>query len=343
MKLDATSYGYKAGPPYSKAELEKRNEFIWKNIRYVKIPQIPGRIRILPRKDGEEIFRSVEYIYERSRKKKANAEKGGKTTVSMNKKAIIGSEVGKIVEGWMVPTENYDRFFDADGKPIPQRKEEEEAEEGRETETTEARTAEKASESSKKEDQETEKTDIKAAEDVRIEPKTAGKAQNTTAYPVPVPHKRHTVEKMVMQALEETKKEMLAKERGRLAQIPEDEMTEAEKKTYEHLQNEEKMEQREEAQRRLCILVDMQLHSIEAQTKKNPDDFLSGYKVRKLNQMLAEAQELFRETKYADYLELMPKPITDENGYIVEGITNSDATILLNIYATALHDYSVLF
>ena len=326
MKLDATSYGYKAGPPYSKAELEKRNEFIWKDIRYVKIPQIPGRIRILPRKDGQEIFRSVEYIYERSRKKKVNAQKGGKTTVSTNKKAIIGSEVGKIAEGWMVPTENYDRFFDADGNLIPQGKEAEEATEAasRETEPTEAEAAKAEAEHSKTEDRETERTGTE-------------KCDSHTRY------QRHTVEKMVMQALEETKKEMIAKERGRLAQIPEDEMTEAEKKTYEHLQNEERMEQREEAQRRLCILVDMQLHSIEAQAKKNPDDFLSGYKVRKLNQMLAEAQELFRETKYADYLELMPKPVTDENGYIVEGITNSDATILLNIYATALHDYSVLF
>jgi len=90
MKLDPMSYGYKAGPPYTKEELEQRNEFVWKKLRYVKIPQIPGRIRILPRKDGKTIFRSVEYIYERSRKKKEHAQKGEKTTVSMNRKAIIG-------------------------------------------------------------------------------------------------------------------------------------------------------------------------------------------------------------------------------------------------------------
>lgn len=71
-------------------------------IRYVKIPQISGHIPILPQKDGKTIFRSVEYIYERSRKKKEHAQKGEETTVSTNKKVIIGSEAEEILEGWMI-------------------------------------------------------------------------------------------------------------------------------------------------------------------------------------------------------------------------------------------------
>ena len=126
IKLDPTSYGYRRpGPPYTKEQLENRSEIVWNNIRYVKIPLIPGRIRILPREDGEKVLRSVEYIYSRTYVKK----EGEKRKTSRNHKAIIGMEVGKILAGWMVPTENYDLYFDGRGKPIWQEEEEEEEEE----------------------------------------------------------------------------------------------------------------------------------------------------------------------------------------------------------------------
>ena len=314
------------------------NEMVKKGVRYVKIPQIPGRIRILEREDGQTILRSVEYIYERSRKKVENAKKGQKKTTSVNRKAIIGYEVEQILKGWMVPNENYDIYFDREGNPIPRETTEEEPVAG----MTDAGIAEEEAVAGM--------TDAGIAEEEQ-ETQTAvpaiavPKAASDPGMPaVPVTSgglDRGGIKKIAVDALKEIKREMNAKEREKLAAIPEDEMTEADRKRYEYLKDEKRMEELETDLKRLCILTDMQRHTIEAQAKKNPDGFLSGYKVRKLNQILAETRELFRGTKYEDYLELIPKPVTDENGYIVDGMTYSDATILLNIYSTALYDSSV--
>jgi hypothetical protein len=359
IQPDPINTRYKPQPPYSPAELEKRSEIVWKNIRYVKIPQIHGRIRILPREDGQTVFRSVEYIYDRSY---SEAQDQGKRT-SRNQKVIIGQEVEEILAGWMLPTENYDRFFDREGNPIP--REQKEA-----AETEERTAAEESQEEKPKEDKLTQ-------EEIREEKTTEEKTKETTQAEKPAeeeptgpeikpdepvgtetdvrllpwesdipyyhtaPRSKKQTEQLLTKLLEDASREMLENNRKRLQMMPEDEMTEEERMEYDEMQAAVELRQKDVRRRTLYHLFSPQHLSIEVQTKKHPDAIVSPYKVRKLNQLLSEIMDLYKDTEYAQYLELIEEPERDEQGKILSGMTYSDVDILMNAYEVCLNDYDI--
>ena len=353
IQPDPTNTRYKPQPPYTPAELEKRSEIVWKNIRYVKIPQIHGRIRILPREDGQTIFRSVEYIYDRTY---SEAQEQNKRT-SRNQKVIIGQEVEEILEGWMLPTENYDRFFDREGTPVPREKKEsteetiQEERKESQAETREQKTKEeKPTQEKTKEtttvknpaDEEstglqTEQNEPDATEaDARLLPKESDQPYYHTA-----PRSKKQAAQLLTKLLEEASRELRDNNRKRLQTMPEDEMTEEDRMEYDEIQAAEELRQKDVRRRTLYHLFSPQHLSIEVQTKKHPDAIVSPYKVRKLNQLLSEIMDLYKDTEYAQYLELIEEPEKDEQGKILSGMTYSDVDILMNAYEVCLNDYDI--
>lgn len=354
IKLDPTSYGYRRpGPPYTKEQLENRSEIVWNNIRYVKIPLIPGRIRILPREDGEKVLRSVEYIYSRTYVKK----EGEKRKTSRNHKAIIGMEVGKILAGWMVPTENYDLYFDGRGKPIWQEEEEEEEEEEAMTATEAGNQGMAKTGQNDEEITDAELTNGETAENEetatdRAEPEPESyrseekeESGNTTAinpnqqYHHTAPRSKKQAEQLVTDMLRDVFLGSLTDNKARLQSIPEDKMTEEERQEYNDLLEEEELDRKDDYRKELLELFMPQYKSIEVQAKKHPDNFISFYKIRKINQLLEAVRELYQDTRYARYLELIDEPEKDEEENIISGMTYSDVNILLNSYHAALNDY----
>ena len=359
IQPDPTNTRYKPQPPYTPAELEKRSEIVWKNIRYVKIPQIHGRIRILPREDGQTIFHSVEYIYDRTY---SEAQEQNKRT-SRNQKVIIGQEVEEILEGWMLPTENYDRFFDREGTPIPREKKEaagteertaaEESQEEKPKEdklTQEEIREEKTTEEKIKETIQAEKpaeeestglqTEQNEPDETEADARVLSKESDQPYYHT-APRSKKQAAQLLTKLLEEASRELRDNNRKRLQTMQEDEMTEEDRMEYDEIQAAEELRQKDVRRRTLYHLFSPQHLSIEVQTKKHPDAIVSPYKVRKLNQLLSEIMDLYKDTEYAQYLELIEEPEKDEQGKILSGMTYSDVDILMNAYEVCLNDYDI--
>lgn len=74
--------------------------------------------------------------------------------------------------------------------------------------------------------------------------------------------------------------------------------------------------------------------NISARTRKKPDEIINNYKVQKINRILTEIRDAYRETGYDDLLELLEEPrVKEEDGEIVtEGMTYSDAEVVLEHY-----------
>ncbi len=343
IPLDPTSYGYKPRPPYTDLELETYREITWNDVRYVKIPQVPGRIHFISM-DKDETLRSVEYIYERT-----YIEKDGKKE-SRNRKVIIGYEIAAL-RGWMCPKDCYDRYFDKDGQPIPQ---EEKADPEEETEKAEAEAE------SQREITTVGDGNIEAGKGVEIRQAEKEKASqekppnnpeenrkeaknNETPVRFPTVKNKKQAEKIIQEAIKIARNDMIEQERARLENIQEDEMTEEEREEYEQLQEEEFLRQKREERNKLSGLFHPQYNSIATQAKKNPDAIVSLYKVHKLNQLLVNIRDFYQGTIYADYLELIEEPVLDEEGRIVSGMTYSDVNILLNAYDATLDDYALFY
>ena len=339
-------------PPYSKEELENRSEIIWNNIRLVKIPREHG-VRILPRQDGQSIFRSVEYIYERTYQQTDRRKKE-----SRNQKAIIGQEIEEVLPGWMIPTENYDRYFDRNGVPIQteDKKQEEPLESNNQQNPEEhPQTPEKNTEDNKPENRQvnpetTFKPDsIPERDDCLDESQTLSpvsfpegtEVSNTPGYYHTAPRSKKQTEKLLTEMLAEAAEALRVQELQRLQSIPEEEMTEEEREACEEEQQNEILRQKKEIREQLRRLFFPQHRTIETQAKKHPDQIVSPFKVHKLNQLLEKLRELYRETEYEEYLDLIEEPETDEEGNILSGMTYSDVDVLMNSYNAALEDYKV--
>lgn len=347
-------------PPYSKEELESRSEIIWNNIRLVKIPREQG-VRILPRQDGQSLFRSVEYIYERTYQQTDRRKKE-----SRNQKAIIGQEIEEVLPGWMIPTENYDRYFDRNGVPI-------QTEDKKQEEPSENNNRQNPEDHPQKPEKNIEDNKLKHCQEYQQEsqPKNheptlrsgsaiesndhldetqpqapfnvpeGTEASNTHDYYHTAPRSKKQTERLLTEMLAEAAEALRMQELQRLQSIPEEEMTEEEREACDEEQQNEILRQKKEIREQLRRLFFPQHRTIETQAKKHPDQIVSPFKVHKLNQLLEKLRELYRETEYEEYLDLIEEPETDEEGNILSGMTYSDVDVLMNSYNAALEDYKV--
>jgi hypothetical protein len=110
-----------------------------------------------------------------------------------------------------------------------------------------------------------------------------------------------------------------------------DEMTEEDKLQEAYREYEEHME-------RIAVLFKILngiKESIHERTRKQPDGVISRYKARKINRILTEIRDTYKDTDYADLLELIEEPREEEQDgkNVLTGMTYSDAEIVLEHYA----------
>ena len=78
--------------------------------------------------------------------------------------------------------------------------------------------------------------------------------------------------------------------------------------------------------------------TISNQAKKHPDHIINTYKARKINEILIELRIKYQGSGYEDLLELIwePEEVEKDGQKFIDGMTYSDAEVLLSHYATII-------
>ena len=79
-------------------------------------------------------------------------------------------------------------------------------------------------------------------------------------------------------------------------------------------------------------------YEFQFQSRRQPNTVLNGYKVGKLNQILEPLKEMMSEEPAAEYLEVIPEPVEEENEEgktVTIGMTYSDVMMVLTQYRCA--------
>ena len=76
-------------------------------------------------------------------------------------------------------------------------------------------------------------------------------------------------------------------------------------------------------------------YEFQFQSRRQPNTMLNGYKVRKMNEILAPLKEMMKDEPAAAWLELIPEPVKEEvegGGTVMRGMTYSDVMMVLTQY-----------
>ena len=342
--------------------LSERNYMEIRGDHIVRVPRIPGRIFERDNGYGHIL---IDLIYQRWYDPEAKQ--------SRNRRATIG-ETLDICPMAMIPTERYTEFFDLetgellrpfDDEEEPQK--EKPAPKGGGKKKTETKKQEKepklptSESSSTEEPKETTDPSITRAEE-QNKPDNAPEDKEDKykqGYEDMVESlistRRHFADEERMgderKEEEELEQELYADEPPETEEEMDDEENELRAlfglepkprapKTPEELEFEREWAKYQKARERMAILRQIltgMLTSIRNQAKRHPDDIVNEYKVRKINSVLSEIREKYRNSEYYDLLDLMeePKIVKDEDGDLtVTGMTYSDAEVLLGNYET---------
>ena len=281
--------------------LARSNHYNLRGVDLVRIPQVKG---IFYGGRGDED--SVGYIYKTWYDPKSKQMR--------NRKAKIGTLLDVYDQAMVPDPKNYTRFFDL--------------------ETGELKQAE---------DVEPDPEDVEDARDVpedqrpEAEMSVQEKEQEEEA---PVPEKEaggemreEEMNRKLLNVITNYTDKMLGDE----IKTKRQEQAEAEARRKEEEELElayEAYERKKERVRVLRLIMEANMYSIEALAKKQPDEIMNVYKVRKINSGLSEIREFYRDSEYADLLELIEEPREEEQDGVrkMTGMTYSDALVLLHSY-----------
>ena len=76
-------------------------------------------------------------------------------------------------------------------------------------------------------------------------------------------------------------------------------------------------------------------YEFQFQSRRQPNTMLNGYKVRKMNEILAPLKEMMKDEPAAAWLEWIPEPVEEEvegGGTVMRGMTYSDVMMVLTQY-----------
>ena len=76
-------------------------------------------------------------------------------------------------------------------------------------------------------------------------------------------------------------------------------------------------------------------YEFQFQSRRQPNTMLNGYKVRKMNEILAPLKEMMKDEPAAAWLEVIPEPVEEEvegGGTVMRGMTYSDVMMVLTQY-----------
>lgn len=87
---------------------------------------------------------------------------------------------------------------------------------------------------------------------------------------------------------------------------------------------------------------DQLFYEFQKMSRKNPEGIVNENKVKRLNSVLQPVLEMLKDEEYAQFLELIPKPETQENKEgqtIITGMSYGDVALLMTQFKSALTRY----
>ena len=302
-------------------ELRKKNNLVrLGDTMLVRLPEIPGRIRVLePNSKG---FQQVQYIY----KQWYDAEK----QQSRNRKAIIG-QISDEYEKAIVPNVNYECYFNIDtGEPWKENQEPG----GKWMEDLQKNVEEfrRKQEEEKRRKEEDERLRELYGEN---SPEEIELAHQRLAKIVGRIRAEDDDSDMDDEEILDESTENSGNETG--PDLPDKENTDnGEEEDLQTLYS--RVSKERERQAILSHILEGVTNSISNRAKKRPDDLINSYKANKINALLIEIRVKYQNTGYEDLLELIQEPqeVEEDGRKYVIGMTYSDVEILLNHYSTVL-------
>ena len=343
--------------------LQKQNKVKLGDGYLVRIPRLPGKIRLVPRDNGGSY---VEYIYEHWYDKEEKQ--------SRNKKAIIGITIEPYKDA-MLPNDNYTDFFDMEtGKLLKEEaaektKEEpkEEAEKENEQQDEKQNNQQKDEEQEAEEDKEAiydrtlqeilkttqalreqnEKKKLRDDENkLRQELYNEGEENPDNDSEAAFLYlkklfEEHTEDENMKTTQDNHPDEAQGAEQGKAQNKPQTEQDEKQENKTDDYTLEQNYDIVQQFRERTAILVHILRAiqtSIQTQAKKHPDVIINQFKAEKINVILSEIKDKYAGTGYEDLLELIEEPGEEEkDGRIIRtGPTYSDVDVLLAHYVTIL-------
>ena len=307
-----------------KEELQKHNAIQLGNTTFVRIPEIPSRVRIL--KPNNKGVRNVQYIYAQWYDPTAQQNR--------NRKTIIGHLADECPDA-MIPNDRYTRFFDIDtGLPRPEP----------ETEQADANNHKEQNSQINLSDQQTKPVQ---------QPRQPQQHQQTEPPQQPQSNETNLLEEIEKQQEKEKQKQREQLSR-RLRENPEETIATAQRlldRMQEEMQqeNEPLNESLDSLYDRVTlkngrkeILMDLLseiIYTISNQAKKHPEILISTYKAKKINAVLIELKLVAQGSGFEDFLELIrePEEVEQDGQKYLTGMTYSDAEVLLSHYTVVLN------
>ena len=285
--------------PFSADEL-KENEIECGAVMLAKLPRITGRIGRKNRRKDNKVTTYIELILDRG----YDSEK----QQSRNKRVPIGIDVSHIFPGMMIINDKYHDYFDRKGnliyQPEPEENDQQQIQETAETEPEPAEIGE-----------------TKIIEALDIQPNDQAPAAEAQEEDYPNQSSYIT-----------------ARETEDMSDYKQEPQDDAEKqKADEEIQT----KIRDEARLKdhidfLNSILWKYKETIEEQAKKRPDKHLTLYQLHRINELLRELKEIFKDCEADNYLQLAEEPDEDSPE---SNMTYADMDILLSTYTCTLSSY----
>ncbi len=284
-----------------KEEFRQHNAIRLGNTTFVRIPEIPSRIRIL--KPNNKGIRNVQYIYAQWYDPTSQQNR--------NRKTVIGYLADECPDA-MIPNDRYNRFFDIEtGLPRPEPGTEpiQQPQQTQELQPNETDLIEEIEDQLEKERQ---KQREQLSRLLRENPEEA------------IAMTQRQLDKMREEMQEKTQDEM---------QQENEPLSEPLDSLYD------RVIQKNGRKEILRDLLDEINYTISNQAKKHPETLISTYKAQKINAVLIELRLLAHGSGFEDFLELIrePEEVEQDGVKYLTGMTYSDAEVLLSHYTVVLN------
>ena len=281
---------YASGPIFDPSKI-KGNTYPCGAVTLVRIPKIDGKIS----ERNQEDRTYIEYIY--------TTWYDPETKQNRNRKKIIGRYID-FFPGFMIPNENYSLYFDFEtGKELPRPKEEED-------DTTTSTTTKEKTEFRNPTDQ-TPTPNPKTKKSTTQSPEnTQSKTDNPTSNTTPMtydPNKKLTAQghKELVSALLQAQQQQ-QQEEARKA-IEEAKISEDEEERRWAEEREQYIAYKEHFELIRSIFNEI-YDTIQKQARKRPNAVVSLYTIQRINETIAEIQDLLKDSEVENYIILLNEP-----------------------------------
>ena len=321
-------------------EFQQHNAIQLGNTTFVRIPEIPSRIRIL--KPNNKDIRNVQYIYAQWYDPTAHQNR--------NKKIVIGHLANECPEA-MIPNDSYNRFFDINtGLPRPETETEQPNNTNPENQNDQGNPKSKTSSDGQqtertqqtKQSQQPQLSETNLLEEIENQQEKERQKQRAQLSRRLKEDPEKTI--ATAQRLLDRIQEEMQQEKQTLNEPIKEALKEPTKEPIKEPINEpltslyDRVTLKNGRKEILMSLLDDISYTICNQAKKHPETLIGTYKAQKINAVLIELKLFAHGSGFEDFLELIKEPeeVEQDGQKFLTGMTYSDAEVLLSHYSVVL-------